>query len=380
MKNRLVFRIFGALASALIIVSVFIPFVSVTGYSQSLWNANSVNTIYLPIMIIVFGAIGVLAFAINIKTELAYASSGALLFYLVTQTIPVIEQNLFNTLSVGYYCLAVGTVLTGVMAFICNLRVKKKIVEDTKVEESVSEQVSVIDQIDKLYNDTSWANDTNIQDASMVQPLPIQPLENAIDVQPLPEQPLSEQPLQQIESLGNLQPINQSNQMIDVQPTNQMVDIQPIEQNSQNNLENSDVVNDQLVSNDNSVPTDFNVDLSSVQEIPEPAAQNPVAAEFAAGEPTVQNPVTAEFAAGEPAAQNPVTAEFAAAEPAVQNPVTAEFNAGSTPIKLSQIQEEPVAPKQQEIDNGMIPLSSENLSNIMAEQKPSNGSNLDIFG
>ena len=366
MKNRLVFRILGALASALVIVSVFIPFVSVTGHSQSLWEANSIiNTLYLPIMIIVFGAIGVLAFAINIKTELAYASSGALLFYLVTQTIPIIEQNLFNTLSVGYYCLAVGTVLTGIMAFICNLRVKKKIVENAKVEESVSEQVSVIDQIDKLYNDTSWANDTNIQDVSMVQPLPIQPLENSVDIQPLPEQTLTEQPLQQIESLGNFQPIDQANQIVEVQQ---------IEQTSPNNLENNNVVNNQLDSNmtevspistANSTANDFNVDLASVQEIPEPAAQNPV---------------TSEFAAPEPAAQNPVTSEFATLEPVPQNPVTSEFNAGSTPIKLSQIQEEPVAPKQQEIDNGMIPLSSENLSNIMSEQKTSNGANLDIFG
>ena len=84
MKSKLIFRILGALASALIIASVFIPFVSVTGYSQSLWQANElVGTLYLPIMIIVFGAIGVIVFSINIKTELAYTSSGALLFFLI---------------------------------------------------------------------------------------------------------------------------------------------------------------------------------------------------------------------------------------------------------------------------------------------------------
>ena len=63
MKNKLVFRILGALASALIIASVFIPFVSVTGYSQSLWETHSaVGTIYLPIMLIVFGVVGVFVF------------------------------------------------------------------------------------------------------------------------------------------------------------------------------------------------------------------------------------------------------------------------------------------------------------------------------
>ena len=67
MKNRLVFRIIGALASALIIVSVFIPFISTTGFTQSLWEANKlINALYLPIMIIVFGSIGVLVFSTNI--------------------------------------------------------------------------------------------------------------------------------------------------------------------------------------------------------------------------------------------------------------------------------------------------------------------------
>ena len=97
MKNKLVFRILGALSSALIIASVFIPFVSVTGYSQSLWQTHSaVGTIYLPIMIIVFGVIGVLVFSTGFKTELAYASAGGLLFFLIMQTIPVIDQNLFK--------------------------------------------------------------------------------------------------------------------------------------------------------------------------------------------------------------------------------------------------------------------------------------------
>ena len=106
MKNKLIFRILGALSSALIIVSVFVPFVSVTGYSQSLWQTHSaVGTIYLPIMIIVFGAIGVILFAINKKTELVYASCGALIFFLIMQTIPVIDQGVFKTLGIGYYFL-----------------------------------------------------------------------------------------------------------------------------------------------------------------------------------------------------------------------------------------------------------------------------------
>ena len=121
MKNKLIFRIIGALASALIIVSVFIPFISVTGYSTSLWESYKIiNSLYLPIMIIVFGAIGALFFALNIKTEFAYMSTGAIIFFLVMQTIDVLNQGLFNTLSIGYYLLALGAILTGIMSFLTN--------------------------------------------------------------------------------------------------------------------------------------------------------------------------------------------------------------------------------------------------------------------
>ena len=102
MNKKLIFRIIGALSSALIIASVFIPFVNVTGYSQSLWGTHqAVGTLYLPIMIIVFGLIGVIFFSLNIKTEFAYSTAGALLFFLIMQTVQIIDQGTFNTLSVG---------------------------------------------------------------------------------------------------------------------------------------------------------------------------------------------------------------------------------------------------------------------------------------
>ena len=151
MKNKLIFRILGALASALIIVSVFVPFVSVTGYSPSLWETYELtNSLYLPIMIIVFGAIGVIFFALNIKTEFAYMSVGAIFFFAIMQTIDILDQGVFNTLSVGYYFLVIGALLTGIMAFLTNLKSKKKVevVEEVKKEE----EASMIDQIDKLYN------------------------------------------------------------------------------------------------------------------------------------------------------------------------------------------------------------------------------------
>lgn len=410
MKNRLVFRILGALSSALIIVSVFIPFVSVTGYSQSLWQSNTVlKTLYLPIMIIVFGAIGVLAFAINVKTELAYASSGALLFYLITQTIPVINQKLFNTFGVGYYCLVVGTILTGVMAFICNLRVKKKNVETDKVQETTLEQVSVIDQIDKLYNDQT----------------PTSSLAEEEIIQPISSQSLPIEPIQQLQPLQSLQPLEsvQNTMEPSVQSIESNIGFQDdlsinnsIESNV--NMELSapkiEVKQEENSSNLNEITSNFNVNLEDINN--PTSSSNPVMAEFGVSELTNEsvlapsNPVTAEFATpDEPVStsSNPVTAEFGISGmpemsiaqtqevvpnvqsmnndgPAPINPVTAQFDAPQTMSILPQNEKiisdiEQIEPLANE--NTIQPLGTTAPSvDVMADQPTNTSSNLDIFG
>ena len=431
MKNRLVFRILGALSSALIIVSVFIPFVSVTGYSQSLWQSNTVlKTLYLPIMIIVFGAIGVLAFAINVKTELAYASSGALLFYLITQTIPVINQKLFNTFGVGYYCLVVGTILTGVMAFICNLRVKKKNVETDKVQETTLEQVSVIDQIDKLYNDQT----------------PTSSLAEEEIIQPISFQSLPIEPIQQLQPLQSLQPLEsvQNTMEPSVQSIESNIGFQDdlsinnsIESNV--NMELSapkiEVKQEENSSNLNEITSNFNVNLEDINK--PTSSSNPVMAEFGVSELTNEsvlapsNPVTAEFATpDEPVStsSNLVTAEFGESKPTNEpvldsmNPVTAEFGISGMPeMSIAQTQE--VVPNVQSMNNNgpapinpvtaqfdatptmtilpqiegnkvetqpIQPLANENTIqplgttapsvDVMADQPTNTSSNLDIFG
>lgn len=407
MKNKLIFRILGALASALIIVSVFIPFVSVTGYSQSLWQAHSsVGTIYLPIMIIVFGAIGVIFFSINIKTELAYTSSGALLFFLIMQTIPIIDQGTFGTLSVGYYCLVIGTVLTGIMAFLCNLKTKQKVV--TKQEEEVVKEVSMIDQIDKLYNDQSVNTpnvDNNILD-NIIQPLPVQenintlPIENNIPT------------INQNEINNQIQPVNINNNNnfetpVSLDNLNNNVQSEPI-----------NVINEEVVENNQPIAT-------SVEENPQPIVEqqsmepvainsNPVIQEF--NQPVVeqapqQNPVIAEFETPNveapvisevnPVTQqvNPAIADFgtpsvdvpATAEenPVIQqvNPVIAEFEQSTQNQSMFQISQQNIEPPKSEEPNQEIPvvqplqpLDGSSNVNIMSAQTNNNDSNLDIFG
>jgi len=189
MNKKLVFRMLGAVSSSLIIVSLFIPFISVSGYSQSLWQDYSkINAIYLPIMIIVFGVIGILCFSLNIKTELAYSTTGALLFYLITQTSSYINQGKFNTLTVGYYCLIIGTLLTGIMAFLSNLKTKQKVENITKPQENLG---FTLNQIDALYNN---------QNENMFEQVPSLGIDPNMpeQVQPVSSAPVIPEPVQPV--------------------------------------------------------------------------------------------------------------------------------------------------------------------------------------
>lgn len=389
MKNKLIFRILGALSSALIIVSVFVPFVRVTGYSQSLWQTNA-NSLYLPIIIIVFGAIGVLLFAINLKTELAYSTTGALLFFLITQSVPIINQGTFSTLNVGYYFLVVGTLLTGIMTFLCGLKSKQKVVEEVKIEEETNKDDSMINQIDRLYEtQTVQNNEIEINQVEMIQPL--QSVQSIEPIQPLSQSSNSlNMPIEENERKSEI-----SNDLLQPTITEEQVENKPI-------VEQNTVIeekNEQPVSILNPVISEF--------EAPKPEismpVENPVVAEFepVKEEITVQamNPVIFEFATSEvneinnmvqPTISNNVVTETI--QPSVQstNPVTSEFEAPSQfsfgapqPIE-SHVENKPEEPQTIEPLQPLQPLGSDmDKVDVMADQstvKDNNSSNLDIFG
>jgi len=337
MKNKLIFRILGALASALIIVSVFVPFVSVTGYSPSLWQTYEVtNSLYLPIMIIVFGVIGVIFFALNIKTEFAYMSVGAITFFVIIQTIDIIDQGVFNTLSVGYYLLVVGALLTGIMAFLTNLKQKNKVlaIQATTKEEAPS----VIDQIDKLYNEqVPIQNEISpIQPVNnVIQPLPIQPVDIVEPIQPVPN--ISTTVVQ--ETQNNVVMSQTKEQSLN--PTLQEVSSQPLNMEAQ-----IPVVQQQAVSQVNPVLQEFSASSTHVMEQPQVVQEMPV------------NPVVQQFTESTdvPVQETPVIEQ------------QTQLNQTATSVPLSGINE-PVNPTVQEFNNP---------GSTVAPQPNSNA--LDIFG
>lgn len=171
-----------------------------------------------------------------------------MLYYLVEETIPVIQMGAFGNLSIGYYFLLIGTVFTGIITFINNLNKK---VNDKKIQEinqplNPTPEISLLNQIDKLYdanqpaisltqdgmltndiqplspnsNNISPINGLNIEQSSL-QPIP------ATELSPLPVQPLEvPQPLELV------QPLEQSVSLptIETISTTPVQSIQPIMQ------------------------------------------------------------------------------------------------------------------------------------------------------
>lgn len=262
MNKKLMFRILGAIASSLIIVALFVPFVSVVGYSQNLWDMYSKDSLYLLIMIMVAGGIGVLFFSLNIKTEFAYMTTGAILFYCVMQGIEAINQGYLSNLSIGYYFLLIGSILTGVMAFLNNLRVKVKEVP-TPIE--TNEGQSMINKIDNLYNDQT-IND-NLQ--QQIQPIQVEqtlePIQPVTQVEP------------QIEAVPVARPTIEPIQQPVVEPINvQPVvtePVQPVQPQEQNIIEPTPTIQQEVKQPVNPVIQEF---ANFNQSMPTSPIENPV--------------------------------------------------------------------------------------------------------
>ena len=284
MNKNMIFRILGVLASALIIAAVFVPFVSVVGYSQSLWEGYKITeALYLPIMIIVFGAIGVIFFSLNVKTEFAYMSTGAIAFFLVMNTIDVVEDGTFSTLSIGYYFLVVGAIVVGLMAFLINLKPKNS---NNDVTNNEVKESSVLEQMDKLYSDP-------VPEVKPIQPIndivkPVQPIVNPV---PTVQEPVIEQ------SIVNPTPV--------VNPVTPMVSEPAMHQSMVN-----PIVNEQSMKS--------TLDQGPIVKPVTPMVSEPVVAEPVVNQVPVArpNPVVQEFS--QPI--NPTAQEFSRPMPVNPNP------------------------------------------------------------
>lgn len=131
MNKKMIFKILGIVGGVFVVLSLFLPYVKSGSFSQSLWQIYLDNKqIYLAIVIIIFGLLPVVLYAIDKKKEYSYMSVGALLFFVSSQLVNAISSGTFKTLSLGFYFMLVGTILITVITFISEKSSKVKKLEE----------------------------------------------------------------------------------------------------------------------------------------------------------------------------------------------------------------------------------------------------------
>ena len=156
MNKNLIFKILGIVGGVFIIVSLFLPYVNVVGFSQSLWKTYLENKqIYLAIIIMLFGILPAFLHLINMKVEFSYMSVGALGFFLIVQIVDTISGGTFKTLNVGFYLLLLGTILISISTFVLSKNTKVKVLDEqiAPISNNISEPTQR-SGLDAIINDS----------------------------------------------------------------------------------------------------------------------------------------------------------------------------------------------------------------------------------
>ena len=111
MKKDNIFSIVAMGCGLLIILSVFLPYVSYYGTSMSIWKAeNSSRILYILLGLLVIGV-----YLINKKTELSYLSVGFSFFNSISD---MIAMEGLSGLSTAFYLILFSSIAIGVMTFL----------------------------------------------------------------------------------------------------------------------------------------------------------------------------------------------------------------------------------------------------------------------
>ena len=111
MKKDNIFSIVAMGCGLLVILSVFLPYVSYFGTSISLWKAeNPSRILYILLGLLVIGV-----YLINKKTELSYLSVG---FTFFTSISDIISMEGLDGLSIAFYLILLSSIAIGVMTFL----------------------------------------------------------------------------------------------------------------------------------------------------------------------------------------------------------------------------------------------------------------------
>lgn len=112
-------KMLGALSNALIIVSMFVPFISYKGTNTSLWDVYKImNNEYIIYIVIACSILSILLFAIGKCVKLSFFTAGMVMFFILREIIDIVKDNSINMLGIGFYLIIIGELLLIVMTFI----------------------------------------------------------------------------------------------------------------------------------------------------------------------------------------------------------------------------------------------------------------------
>jgi len=95
----------------LLVLSVFLPYISYFSTSMSLWKAEDSSRI----MYILLGLFVIVLYLINKKTEMAYLTAG---FGTFTSIAQIISLEGLEGLSIGFYLIIICSIAIGVITFL----------------------------------------------------------------------------------------------------------------------------------------------------------------------------------------------------------------------------------------------------------------------
>ena len=223
MKKNNLYRVLGILFSALIVVGMFLPYIKEPSSSLFELYKNN-NQLVLPIVLLLFGVASILLYVLNKYIEFALSTAGAVLFYMITETISLVKEDAINQVGIGFILIGAGGILLIVNTFLA-IVASKRAAREESYDEPSNQYQQPQDMIQALEN-TSNAYEP-VQPQSMVQPVMEQPIVEP--VQPVIPQPIVE-PVQPVVEQTVPQPVVEPVQPEIVQPVVEPVQPQPMVQ------------------------------------------------------------------------------------------------------------------------------------------------------
>lgn len=122
----------------LLVLSVFLPYISYFSTSMSLWKAEDSSRI----MYILLGLFVIVLYLINKKTEMAYLTAGYGTF---TSMAQIISLEGFEGLSVGFYLILICSIAIGVITFLYEEKEADALINlSVRVNKSVTNNQNVV--------------------------------------------------------------------------------------------------------------------------------------------------------------------------------------------------------------------------------------------